>query len=37
MGYAELDHNKVYRIAIAHAPELLDAAQEALKRFPAPT
>lgn len=35
-GYAELDHNKVYRIAIVHAPELLAAAQEALKKFPAP-
>jgi uncharacterized protein YutE (UPF0331/DUF86 family) len=35
-GYAELDHTKVYKIAIAHAPELLLAAQEALKRFPAP-
>lgn len=35
-GYAELDHRKVYSIAIAHAPELLLAAQEALKNFPAP-
>jgi uncharacterized protein with HEPN domain len=35
-GYAELDHAKVYKIAIAHAPELLLAAKEALKRFPAP-
>jgi uncharacterized protein with HEPN domain len=35
-GYAELDHNKVYSIAIVRAPELLLAAQEALKNFPAP-
>jgi len=35
-GYAELDHNKVYKIAIAHAPELLRAAQDALKGFPPP-
>ena len=35
-GYAELDHSKVYSIAIVHAPELLLAAQEALKNFPAP-
>ena len=35
-GYAELDHSKVYSIAIVNAPELLVAAQEALKKFPAP-
>ncbi len=35
-GYAELDHNKVYNIAIAHAPQLLRAVQEALKAFPDP-
>jgi len=35
-GYAELDHNKVRRIAIVHAPELQVAAREALKKFPAP-
>jgi uncharacterized protein YutE (UPF0331/DUF86 family) len=35
-GYAELDHNKVYNIAIAHAPQLLLAVQEALKAFPGP-
>jgi uncharacterized protein YutE (UPF0331/DUF86 family) len=35
-GYAELDHNKVYTIAIAHAPQLLLAVQEALKAFPDP-
>jgi uncharacterized protein YutE (UPF0331/DUF86 family) len=35
-GYAELDHNKVYNIAIAHAPQLLLAVQEALKAFPNP-
>jgi uncharacterized protein with HEPN domain len=35
-GYAELDHSKVYSIDIVHAPELLLAAQEALKNFPAP-
>jgi hypothetical protein len=36
MAYAELDHSKVYSIAIVNAPELLVAAQEALKKFPAP-
>ena len=36
-GYAELDHTKVYNIAIAHAPALLRAVQEALKAFPAPS
>ena len=35
-GYAELDHNKVYNIAIAHAPQLLLAVQKALKAFPDP-
>ena len=35
-GYAELDHSKGYSIAIVNAPELLVAAQEALKKFPAP-
>jgi uncharacterized protein YutE (UPF0331/DUF86 family) len=35
-GYADLDHNKVYNIAIAHAPKLLLAAQKALKAFPDP-
>jgi hypothetical protein len=36
-GYAELDHDKFYRIAIANAPELVVAAQDSLKNFPAPT
>lgn len=36
-GYAELDHHKVYSIAIASAPELLTAVQEALRDFPDPT
>lgn len=36
-GYAELDHAKVYNIAIAHAPALLRAVQEALKDFPSPS
>ena len=35
-GYAELDHNKVYDMPIAHAPQLLLAVQEALKAFPDP-
>jgi uncharacterized protein YutE (UPF0331/DUF86 family) len=35
-GYAELDHNKVYSIDIAHAPQLLLAVQKALKAFPDP-
>jgi hypothetical protein len=29
-----LDHSKVYNIAIAHAPALLLAVQEALRDFP---
>jgi hypothetical protein len=36
-GYAELDHNKVYDIAVKHAPVLLSAVQVALKAFPDPT
>jgi uncharacterized protein with HEPN domain len=36
-GYAELDHNKVYNIAIAHAPQLLLAVQKALKAFDPPS
>jgi uncharacterized protein with HEPN domain len=35
-GYAELDHRKVYAIALVHAPQLLDAVREALKAFPEP-
>jgi uncharacterized protein with HEPN domain len=35
-GYAELDHKKVYDIAIRHAPELLSAVRDALKAFPEP-
>ena len=35
-GYAELDHNKVYDIAVRHAPELLVAVRSALKAFPDP-
>jgi hypothetical protein len=35
-GYAELDHMRVYQIAIVHAPALLSAVQEALKAFPPP-
>jgi uncharacterized protein with HEPN domain len=35
-GYAELDRNKVYDIAVTHAPELLDAVRKALKDFPTP-
>jgi uncharacterized protein with HEPN domain len=35
-GYAELDHTKVYNIAIVHAPALLSAVQDALKAFPTP-
>ena len=36
-GYAEIDHNKVYDIAVRHAPALLAAVREALKEFPDPT
>lgn len=35
-GYAELDHDKVYGIAVKHAPELLSAVQKVLKNFPEP-
>ena len=36
-GYAELDHAKVYGIAIVDAPQLLLAVREALKDFPDPS
>jgi uncharacterized protein with HEPN domain len=36
-GYAELDHHKVYDVAVKHAPALLSAVKEALKAFPEPT
>ena len=35
-GYAEIDHNKVYDIAVKHAPALLAAVRDALKEFPEP-
>lgn len=35
-GYAEVDHNKVYDIAVRHAPELLAAVKDALTKFPEP-
>jgi uncharacterized protein with HEPN domain len=35
-GYAELDHNKVYNIAIADRPRVIRAVQDALKAFPVP-
>ena len=35
-GYAEIDHRKVYDIAVRHAPDLLTAVREALKEFPEP-
>lgn len=35
-GYAELDHNKVYDIAVRHASALLAAVRDALKQFPEP-
>jgi uncharacterized protein with HEPN domain len=35
-GYAELDHAKVYDIAIVHAPQLLNSVRQALKSYPAP-
>jgi uncharacterized protein with HEPN domain len=35
-GYAEIDHNKVYDIAVRHAPDLLAAVRYALKEFPEP-
>ncbi len=36
-GYAELDHNKVYDVAVKHAPALLSAVRAALKAFPEPS
>ncbi|MGH8211516.1 MAG: HepT-like ribonuclease domain-containing protein [Steroidobacteraceae bacterium] len=36
-GYAEIDHRKVYDIAVRNAPELLNAVREALKEFPEPS
>lgn len=36
-GYAQVDHAKVYAIAIADAPELLPAVRTALHRFPDPS
>lgn len=36
-GYAELDHRKVYDVAVKHAPALLSAVKAALKAFPEPT
>jgi len=35
-GYAELDHSKIYDIAVRHAPELLMAIRDTLKAFPEP-
>ena len=35
-GYAELDDNKVYDIAVTHAPQLLVAVRSALKNYPLP-
>lgn len=35
-GYAEIDHDKVYDIAVRHAPGLLTAVRVALKQFPEP-
>jgi uncharacterized protein with HEPN domain len=35
-GYAEIDHHKVYDIAVRHAPDLLAAVRYALKEFPEP-
>jgi uncharacterized protein with HEPN domain len=35
-GYAELDQNKVYDVAVKHAPELLSAVRKALDAFPDP-
>lgn len=35
-GYAEIDHHKVYDIAVRHTPGLLTAVRDALKQFPEP-
>ena len=35
-GYAEIDHKKVYDIAVRHASGLLAAVRDALKAFPEP-
>jgi uncharacterized protein with HEPN domain len=36
-GYAELNHAKIYDIAVTHVPELLVAVRDTLKDFPAPS
>lgn len=36
-GYAELDHSKVYDIAVRYAPALLAATREKLTLFPDPS
>lgn len=33
-GYAELDHCKVYDVAVTHAPTLLAAVRDLIKDFP---
>lgn len=35
-GYAALDHQKVYAVAVTHASELLAAVREVLKDYPEP-
>ncbi len=35
-GYAELDHRKVYDVAVRHAPALLSVVKDALRAFPEP-
>jgi uncharacterized protein with HEPN domain len=35
-GYAEIDHSKVYDIAVRHAHDLLAAVKDALREFPEP-
>ena len=35
-GYAELDHRKVYDVAVNHAPALLNAVRHCLQSFPDP-
>jgi hypothetical protein len=36
MAHAAIDHNKVYDVAVKHAPALLAAVREVLKEFPEP-
>ena len=36
-NYYEIDHERLYRVAVVHAQELIDQLQGALPLFPPPT